>query len=174
MTKMEFIQLEFYEKLSAILLVCGYIQINLKNVENVCDEHGYINELVDELLDNFNIFIQDDDFVKDENFHGDGRKFLSLMNEVLEISQLIKLGSAYYGYLIDMLNEIIDILEKRLPHNRRMAKFLRKLLDYKTEFTKVMDVSEEEIEKVIGNMLAHVDDVEAIIKVSKEKVNVKK
>jgi len=174
MNKMEFIQLEFYEKLRAILSVCCYIEKNLRNAKNMCDERGFVNELVDELLDNFNIFIQDDDFVKDEKFYGDGREFLSLMNEVLTISPRIKLGSASYQEVIDILNEIINILEKRLPRNIRMTRFLRKLLDHKAEFTEVMDVSEEEIEKVIGNMLAHIDDVDAIIKVSKEKVNVKK
>lgn len=173
MTKEKFASLDFYGKLKYALGICGEIKRKLEKVGNRYAAEEYINELMDDTIENFNIFINDVNLLNEENFQEDTKSLRKLMSEVLEIAPLIKIYKADYKFLIYMIKSLLDILEERLPNNVRLAHFFRELLNYKDEFTDVMDISAEEIEKVIGNMLEHVDEVNDIIDGNQRKKKVK-
>lgn len=176
MNREEYNSLDFYGKLKEIICFNEYLKRQLERIGSVDSAREYIDNLMDETLESFELFKQDDDFFTKEIFDDDLERLLSKIDDVLEIAPLIKEGKADYHYLIYMAATMISYLEKKLPRNVNLARFLNRLVEYKEDLSLEIGVGEEELEKVLGSMLEHVDEVDKIINSPKkvERVNRKK
>lgn len=172
----EYDNLGFYGKLRELIAFSGYVKVQLERIGSVDSARKYIDNLMNEVLINFEVFREDASFFTDANFETDLEIITSNIDSVMEIAPLIKKGEADYHFLIMIINMFLPLLEKKLPKNVRLARFLNKLIDSKEDLSFEIGVCEEEVEKVIGAMLEKVDEVYKIINGPQKsgKVNMKK
>lgn len=169
MDEMNYNNLDIYGKLKFMNYICWDVKKGLEGIVNRYQAQDYIDELMDTLMEYFNIFSKDNELNKEENFGEDFKYFSFGMKEVMDIVPLIKSGEADYTYLIDMLSSLVAIIESALPNNVRLARFFQRLLNCKKEFAERLDINEDEFDNVIGKMMSDVDAINDILTNNNEK-----
>ena len=166
--KEKFYNSDFYGKLFFMSYVCENIKNGLKSIINVDFAREYIDELMDLVIEYFNIFANDSDLNSAEKFGGYYDEVRNGMQSVMEIAPLIKIGQAAYVYLIKMLECIVDISENILPENLKLAQFFQRMINSKKQIAEQLGIDEDAFAAMMGKMLDSVDTVNDILEGNKK------
>lgn len=169
MNEQDFSNLDFYGKLEFMSYICFDVQRGLESIINETFAQDYINQLMDTLIYNFNLFSRDDELNDKDNFGENFKYFSGDMASAMEIAPLIKSKNAHYSFLIKILSSLIDTIEKTLPNNLRLARFLNRLLNCKKEIAEKLDINEDEFANMISKMVNNADCVNDILTNNNEK-----
>lgn len=169
MDEKEYNNLDVYGKLKLMICICYKVSEGLNKVGSEYAAKDYIDRLMDELIDHFNIFSKDMELITEENFGEDFGDVCRNVKNVLELASLIQSGEANYKYAISILNSLGAIAESKLPNNVRLARFLQHLLECKTELSEQLGINEDGFDYMIGKMVDDVDVVNNILTSNNEK-----
>lgn len=172
MAQEQFSTLDFYGKLDYMIGVCGEAYRGLKRIANESAAWDYIEKTCILLETEFITFNDDEEFNDSANFSADFRSFRNNIAGVLEITPLIIKGSANYSYLVQMLATLINVIENNFPRNVRLARMFKTLVNNKEELARRINADEEEVGRVLFQMLNNIDEVEAIIKTENQQKKV--
>jgi len=169
MNETDYNNLDIYDKLKLMVYICYKVSKGLKNVGDVYEARNYIDGLMVELIEHFNKFSKDKEFITEENFGKQSDLICRNIGNVMELAPLIQSGEADFKYLISILDLLGEIAEESLPDNVKLARIFHRLLEHKTELAEQLGINEEEFAHMIGKMVDDVDSVNRILTSDNEK-----